>query len=155
MVMQVFGPKLERDLARIEQDGSIRIDPLLSGPAAKALPDAIALIQDTFKQFSQKCVWIFKICICYDPVHRWRGEDWSYVHEGYDFMQLLMWSTATECKELERLTIDHFHGTTGCANQSRGGDGLADSDETCYCYIVFADVSSPQWGKRRLRRRIV
>ncbi len=155
MVIQAPGPVLQHDLERIAQDGSIRTAPLLSGPAARALREAIALVQDTTAQLSLEGVRMFKICICYDPVRRWRGEAGSYVREGYDYMQLLMWSTATECRKLESQVIDHFHRTHGCQNQARGGGGMADSANMCYCYVAVADVSDPQWGLRRLKRQKV
>ena len=155
MVIQAPGPGLQHDLERIAQDSSIRTAPLLSGPAARALREAIALVQDTTAQLSLEGVPMFRIGICYDPVHRWRGEDGSYVREGYDYMQLLMWSTATECRQLESQLIDHFHRTPGCQNYDRGGGGMADSANMCYCYIAVADVSDPQGGLRRLKRQKV
>ena len=142
--------RLQLDLARIAKDGSIRTAPLHRGPAAQALRETRAMVQATLAEAS---IPIFKVGICYDPVHRWRGEDWSYVHEGYDFMQLLMWSTATDCKHLEMLAIEQYKDRPGCRcqNETTGGDGIADSEDMCYCYLVVADVSDPQWGRKRRR----
>ena len=67
-------------------------------------------------------------------------------------MALLMASTATECRILERMLIAAFRARTGCHNEAPGGEGMRDSDSLCFAYCVFADAGT---GRPLVRRRRV
>ncbi len=96
----------------------------------------------------------FNIGVAYDPIHRFRGETWSYCHEGFTEMQLLSVTEATEARLLEMELIDHFRGRQGCHNLAPGGDGIAPSRNYCYVYCVFADATGRSFIDATAKRRL-
>ena len=94
----------------------------------------------------------FKIGVCFNPSHRFRGETWSYCHEGFTEMQLLSVTEATEARLLEKDLIANFRGRQGCHNHAPGGEGIAPSRSFCYVYCVFADATGRSFIHAEKRR---
>ena len=85
----------------------------------------------------------FKLGVAMCPIERFKVHPWSYARsEGFTEMSLLMASSATECRKLERLLIATFRGRPGCHNEAPGGEGMRDSESLCYAYCVFADAGT-------------
>jgi len=137
-------------LQSLQADPDMRTGALQRGPAAAAFQGATAAVEQRLCEIG---VAAFKLGIARSPVERFRGHHWSYaISEGFTEMALLMASTATECRILERLLIAAFRARPGCHNEAPGGEGMRDSDSICFAYCVFADAGT---GRPLVRRRRV
>ena len=95
-------------------------------------------------------IFVFKIGIAYDPVHRWWNREFGYVGEQtWQFMDVMHAGSPTECCWLERALIFRLGSIPGCHNGSAGGEGISavTSEATgespvCHCYIVYAPAGS-------------
>ena len=107
----------------------------------------------------QRCLWriaawgatlkvfIFKVGIAYDPVHRWGNADFGYVTEQtWMFMDVLHRGPVGECRSLEIDLIARLRAIAGCYNEKPGGEGISENSSgvpvECYCYCVFAPAGS-------------
>ena len=140
----------QETLQILQADPDMRTGALQRGPAAAAFQGATAAVE---KRLCEIGVAAFKLGIAMSPMERFKGHHWSYaISEGFTEMALLMASTATECRILERMLIAAFRARTGCHNEAPGGEGMRDSDSLCFAYCVFADAGT---GRPLVRRRRV
>ena len=110
-----------------------------------------------FKSPLSKCLWrigtwmqaldniaAFKVGIAFDPAHRWRNDEFGYVHEKmWMFMDVMHSGSANECRSLEKDLIESVRRLPGCYNTSPGGEGVRSATPgTCYCYVVYAPAGS-------------
>ena len=123
-------------LDMLDKDEHMRVWALREGPALDALEDATSVVEQRIQDIG--CA-VYKIGIAMDPIQRFKGFSWSYIYEGYEEMLLLVASTATQCRILERLLIERFKGRQGCQNEAPGGEGMRDSTNLCFVYAVFCD----------------
>ena len=104
-----------------------------------------------------KCLWrigawmqaldntaAFKVGIAFNPAHRWRNDDFGYVHEEmWMFMDVMHSGSADEWRSHEKDFIRSVRNLRGCYNASPGGEGVSSSTPgTCYCYAVYAPAGS-------------
>ena len=131
-------------LDMLDKDEHMRVWALREGPALDALEDATSVVEQRIQDIG--CA-VYKIGIAMDPIQRFKGYSWSYIYEGYEEMLLLVASTATQCRILERLLIERFKGRQGCQNEAPGGEGMRDSTNLCFVYAVFCDGGTGRaWG---------
>lgn len=120
----------QETLQILQGDPDMRTGALQRGPAAAAFQGATAAVEQRLCEIG---VAAFKLGIAMSPMERFRGHHWSYaISEGFTEMALLMASTATECRILERLLIATFRARPGCHNEAPGGEGMRDSELLCY-----------------------
>ena len=136
-------------LGVLRKDDAMRTEALQRGPAAAAFAGARVAVEQRLQEIG---VAVFKLGIATWPIDRFRAHAWSYAYEGFTEMALLMASTATECRRLERMLIATFRERRGCFNEAPGGEGMRDSENLCYAYCVFADAGT---GRPLVRRRRV
>ena len=140
----------QETLQRLQGDPDMQTGALQRGPAAAAFQGATAAVEQRLREIG---VAAFKLGIAMSPMERFRGHHWSYaISEGFTEMVLLMASTATECRILERMLIATFRALPGCHNEAPGGEGMRDSESLCFAYCVFADAGT---GRPLVRRRRV
>ena len=131
-------------LDMLDKDEHMRVWALREGPALDALEDATSVVEQRIQDIG--CA-VAKIGSARDPIQRFKGFSWSYIYEGYEEMLLLVASTATQCRILERLLIERFKGRQGCQNEAPGGEGMRDSTNLCFVYAVFCDGGTGRaWG---------
>ena len=82
--------------------------------------------------------------IAFDPAHRWRNDEFGYVHEKmWMFMDVMHSGSADECRSLEKDLIQSVRRLPGCYNTRPGGEGVRSATPgTCYCYAVYAPAGS-------------
>ena len=85
-----------------------------------------------------------KVGIAFNPAHRWRNDDFGYVHEKmWMFMDVMHSGSANECRSLEKDLIQSVRRLPGCYNTRPGGEGVRSATPgTCYCYAVYAPAGS-------------
>ena len=113
--------------------------------------------------FIAKCCWrfaawsqvlqdlfVFKIGIAHDPVHRWWNEEFGYNKDQiWMFMDVMHAGSAAQCCWLEKALIFRLGSIPGCHNASGGGEGISavssaagGESSSCHCYIVYAPAGS-------------
>ena len=121
------------------------------------MPQVQPLTRCFFKLPLYKCLWRIgawmqaldntaasKVGIAFNPAHRWRNDDFGYVHEQmWMFMDVMHSGSADECRSLEKDLIRSVGRLPGCYNASPGGEGVCSTTPgACHCYAVYAPAGS-------------